>query len=171
MSEKQLNTNAIGESIRRGRKQKGMTQETLAEALGVSAQAVSKWENDVSCPDISLLPSLAEKLEISLDELLGGKKAEERVRIAPAPQRSVEELNLMIRVQSADGDRVKVCLPLILFKVILSSGGSFIKCGGKDVGSFDVDWEQIFRLAESGVIGKIAEVESADGDTVEVVVE
>ncbi|MBQ1262202.1 MAG: hypothetical protein IIY01_04650, partial [Clostridia bacterium] len=84
---------------------------------------------------------------------------------------SVEELNLMIRMQSADGDRVKVCLPLILFKVILSSGGSFIKCGGKDVGSFDVDWEQIFRLAESGVIGKIAELESADGDTIDVVVE
>lgn len=163
--------NTIGARIAEQRKQRGMTQETLAEALGVSAQAVSKWENDVSCPDISLLPLLSEKLEISLDELLGGKKAEERVRIAPAPQRSVEELNLMIRVQSADGDRVKVCLPLILFKVILSSGGSFIKCGGKDVGSFDVDWEQIFRLAESGVIGKIAEVESADGDTVEVVVE
>lgn len=163
--------NTIGARIAEQRKQKGMTQETLAEALGVSAQAVSKWENDVSCPDISLLPALAEKLEISLDELLGGKKAEERVRIAPAPQRSVEELNLMIRVQSADGDRVRVCLPLVLFKALLVGGGSFIKCGGKDVGSFDVDWEQIFRLAESGVIGKIAEVESADGDTVEVVVE
>lgn len=163
--------NTIGARIAEQRKQKGMTQEALAETLGVSAQAVSKWENDVSCPDISLLPALAEKLEISLDELLGGKKAEERVRITPAPQRSVEELNLMIRMQSADGDRVKVCLPLILFKVILSSGGSFIKCGGKDVGSFDVDWEQIFRLAESGVIGKVVEVESADGDTIEVVVE
>ena len=161
--------NTIGARIAEQRKQKGMTQEALAETLGVSAQAVSKWENDVSCPDISLLPALAEKLEISLDELLGGKKAEERVRITPAPQRSVEELNLMIRVQSADGDRVRVCLPLVLFKALLVGGGSFIKCGGKDVGSFDVNWDQIFRLAESGVIGKIAEVESADGDTVEVV--
>mgnify|MGYP002508136072 CR=1 FL=1 len=100
--------NTIGARIAEQRKQKGMTQEALAETLGVSAQADSKWENDVSCPDISLLPALAEKLEISLDELLGGKKAEERVRITPAPQRSVEELNLMIRMQSADGDRVKV---------------------------------------------------------------
>ena len=48
MSEKQLSQNAIGENIRRSRKQKGMTQEALAQVLGVSAQAVSKWETGVS---------------------------------------------------------------------------------------------------------------------------
>ena len=48
----------IGNRIAKYRKEKGFTQESLAEQLGVSAQAVSKWENDASCPDINLLPQL-----------------------------------------------------------------------------------------------------------------
>ena len=47
-----------GNRISKYRKEKGMTQEELAGKLGVSSQAVSKWENDASCPDISLLPEL-----------------------------------------------------------------------------------------------------------------
>ena len=46
----------IGNRITKFRKAKGMPQEELANQLGVSSQAVSKWENDISCPDISLLP-------------------------------------------------------------------------------------------------------------------
>ena len=56
----------IGKRIARLRKSRGMTQDQLAERVGVSAQAVSKWENDVSCPDISLLPTF---LAIGVDEL------------------------------------------------------------------------------------------------------
>ncbi len=61
----------LGKRIAQCRKNKGMTQEKLAEALGVTAQAVSKWENDQSCPDISMLPRLAEIFGITTDELLG----------------------------------------------------------------------------------------------------
>ena len=46
-----------------------MTQDDLAAQLGVSSQAVSKWENDLSCPDIMLLPYLAEIFQVSIDEL------------------------------------------------------------------------------------------------------
>jgi len=53
------------------RKRLGLTQDALAEQLGVTAQAVSKWENDQSCPDIAMLPKLAEIFGISADELLG----------------------------------------------------------------------------------------------------
>ena len=53
------------------RKEKGLTQEALANKLGVSNQAVSKWEGDVCCPDLQLLPLLADTLELSLDELFG----------------------------------------------------------------------------------------------------
>lgn len=57
------------------RKQKNMTQESLAQALGVSNQAVSKWESGQCCPDISLLPELAALFAVSVDELLGRRPA------------------------------------------------------------------------------------------------
>lgn len=69
----------IGKRIMTLRKQKSMTQEQLAERVGVSAQAVSKWENDVSCPDISLIPQLADVLGVTTDELLGVKPLEPHV--------------------------------------------------------------------------------------------
>ena len=49
----------IGTRIGRLRRRNGLTQEDLAVKLGVTPQAVSKWENDISCPDIMILPSLA----------------------------------------------------------------------------------------------------------------
>ena len=61
----------MGKRIADLRRQKGMTQEQLANQVGVTAQAVSKWENDLSCPDISVLPQLAEVLGVTTDELLG----------------------------------------------------------------------------------------------------
>lgn len=65
------NRETMGKRISDLRKSKGMTQEQLAQRVGVTAQAVSKWENDLSCPDISILPDLAEALGITTDELLG----------------------------------------------------------------------------------------------------
>ena len=61
----------LGNRIVSHRKRLGITQDRLAEQLGVTAQAVSKWENDQSCPDIAMLPKLAEIFGISTDELLG----------------------------------------------------------------------------------------------------
>lgn len=61
----------LGKRIMGCRKGLGLTQDQLAERLGVSAQAVSKWENDQSCPDITTLPRLAEIFGVSIDELLG----------------------------------------------------------------------------------------------------
>lgn len=71
----------MGKRIMQLRKEKGYTQEQLAELCGVSAQAVSKWENDVSCPDISILPQLAGILGVTTDELLGVKPIEPKVVI------------------------------------------------------------------------------------------
>lgn len=61
----------IQEQIAFLRKQKGLTQEELAQALGVTNQAVSKWESGACCPDIQLLPELAKLFEVTVDELLG----------------------------------------------------------------------------------------------------
>ena len=64
----------LGATISQSRKQKGMTQLELAEKIGVTDKAVSKWERDLSCPDISVLPLLAEILGLSLEELMQGQK-------------------------------------------------------------------------------------------------
>ena len=61
----------LGKRIAAGRKRLGITQDRLAEQLGVTAQAVSKWENDQSCPDITMLPKLAEIFGTTTDALLG----------------------------------------------------------------------------------------------------
>ncbi len=62
---------ALCERISKLRKQNGLTQEQLATRLGITSQAVSKWENGQSCPDVSLLPILSDVFRISMDELFG----------------------------------------------------------------------------------------------------
>ena len=64
----------IGENLRRLRAAKGLTQEQLAEVLGVSAQAVSRWENSGAYPDITLLPGLAVFYDTTVDAILGMDK-------------------------------------------------------------------------------------------------
>ena len=83
----------LGKRIIANRKRIGLTQDKLAEQLGVTAQAVSKWENEQSCPDITTLPKLAEIFGMSVDELLQIKsetmQAEEK-----KPPLSVREMTL-----------------------------------------------------------------------------
>jgi len=66
----------LSERILSLRKEKGLTQEALAQRLGVSFQAVSKWENEQSCPDIALLPLLADIFEVPVDNLFGRQTPE-----------------------------------------------------------------------------------------------
>ena len=61
----------IGERILEYRRKHGINQQKFGEMLGVTSQAISKWERDVCCPDISLLPELAEVLGVELRELFG----------------------------------------------------------------------------------------------------
>lgn len=65
----------FGENLKRLRKEKELTQETLADFLGVSFQAVSKWERDESYPDLSMLPVIASFFDVTADELLGVDKS------------------------------------------------------------------------------------------------
>lgn len=71
----------LGKRIAALRKAHGWTQEQLAEKIGISAQAVSKWENDQSCPDVMTLPLLAGLFGVSVDGLLGVTDAEPKVVI------------------------------------------------------------------------------------------
>ena len=72
----------LGKRIVTHRKRLGLTQDQLAERLGVTAQAVSKWENDQSCPDISTIPLLADIFGISTDALLGRQTRQETLHQA-----------------------------------------------------------------------------------------
>ena len=67
----------MSKAIREGRDRLGMSQEALAERLGVSRQAVSKWENGTACPNIELLAELAAVLGVTADELLAGRERAE----------------------------------------------------------------------------------------------
>lgn len=64
----------IGETISFFRKKKGMTQNELAEKMNVTDKAVSKWERNLSCPDINTISKLADILDVSVEELLQAKK-------------------------------------------------------------------------------------------------
>ncbi|HWP79619.1 MAG TPA: helix-turn-helix transcriptional regulator [Candidatus Acidoferrum sp.] len=68
----------LGMMISTLRKEHGMTQAGLAEKMSVTDKAVSKWERDLSCPDINSLPKLAEIFSISVDELMQVKESGER---------------------------------------------------------------------------------------------
>lgn len=80
----------LGRRIARLRLAKTATQERLAKELNVSPQAVSKWENDINYPDISLLPDLARFLGVSVDELLSGASASAQESVA-AQERAAEK--------------------------------------------------------------------------------
>lgn len=76
----------FGERIAAYRKGQGLTQEGLAQKIGVTNQAVSKWESDQCCPDIMLLPALADVFHITLDELFGRAVLAERALAEERPR-------------------------------------------------------------------------------------
>lgn len=164
---------SLGKKIQRLRREKGWTQEELASQLGVSAQAVSKWETDVSSPDISLLRSLAEALGTSVDQLLSPEDAAPVVQMArPEQKKKMEEMVFHIRVSEVNGDKVNLNLPMPLVQMALEMGMAMPKFGKEMKTSLQrEDVERILQLVEKGAVGKLLEVQSANGDFVEIVVE
>ena len=165
----------LGRRIAALRRERGLKQDELAAMLDISAQAVSKWENDQTCPDISALPKLAEILGVTVDELLSGKSAEAQpaVRILPpAERKDIKDMILRITVDSSDGDKVRINLPLILIQVALETGVKIpgLEFSGNDALK-DIDLQQVMTLVHQGVVGNLLEVESSDGDTVRIFVE
>lgn len=163
----------LGKRIAMLRRQKGLKQDDLANALDVSPQAVSKWENDQTCPDISLLPRLAQLLEVSVDELLSGKKNEltQTAKVLPPEERKeLKDMMLRIVVDSADGDHVRVNIPMALVQVALDMGMEMPQVSGNSALK-SIDLGQIVELVRQGAIGYLMEVESSDGDIVRIYVE
>ena len=162
----------IGKRIAALRREKNLKQDDLAQMLEVSPQAVSKWENDQTCPDISLLPKLAKILGVSVDELLSGKQElQPVVTLVPEDQRNdIKDMMLRIVVDSADGDKVRVNLPMALVQLAMEMGMEMPQISG--LGALkDIDWAQVMELVRHGAMGNLIEVESADGDIVRIFVE
>lgn len=163
----------LGKRIAMLRRQRGLKQEDLANELDVSPQAVSKWENDQTCPDISLLPRLAQLLGVSVDELLSGKKEDlpQTVQILPPEERKdLKDMMLRIVVDSADGDHVRVNIPMALVQVALDMGMEMPQVSG-NVALKGIDLAQIMELVRQGAVGNLIEVDSSDGDIVRIYVE
>ncbi len=81
---------SLGVLITEHRKEKGMTQAQLAEQMGVTDKAVSKWERDLSCPDISSVPKLAEILGVTVDQLMNGETSSSPIN------KKVQEITALI---------------------------------------------------------------------------
>ena len=161
----------LGKRIAALRKQKDLRQDDIAQLLDISPQAVSKWENDQTCPDIGLLPKLAQILGVTTDELLSGKQELQEVRVLPPEERKdIKDMLLRIIVDSSDGDKVRINLPMALVQIALDMGTEMPQISGKEALK-NIDLNQIMELVRQGAIGYLVEVESADGDTVRIFVE
>lgn len=144
-----------------------MTQDDVAEKLGVTPQAVSKWENDASCPDISLLPTIASLYDTTIDELLSKEAAPAVTFVPPEKRKNFNDMVFRILVQDG-GDKVKVNLPMPLVKFALETGiqmGSMnINCGNTDLSK--IDFAALITMVENGMIGRLVEIEGEDGESV-----
>ena len=162
--------NTLGRKIAELRRGKNITQDEMAEKLNVTPQAVSKWENDISCPDIMLLPKIAEMLSVSVDELLSDAPKKNVEFVPEGKRKNIDDHKFRIFENSADGDKVKVNLPMPLVKMGLEMGLKMPAVSGNEALK-GIDFAQLLTLVDQGVLGRLVEIESADGDTVEIVVE
>lgn len=161
-----LKSLTLGKRIQALRRKNALTQEQLAETMDVTPQAVSKWENDLSCPDVMSLPQLAKTLHTSVDTLLTGESAES----APAlPVKSPEEVIVRIAIHPEDEARVCLNLPFTVFRLgALHNLLSFTFSANE--GNLDaeklaremaqVDFRAIVHLIENGARGTLVNVDN-----------
>ena len=165
--------NSLGKRIQAARKRLGMTQEQLAEKLGVSGQAVSKWESDISCPDITALPTLADIFGLSVDELLRGQQTKtENMQLIKDTGKNLDEmfLRLYVNVDESEGEgesekvNVKVSIPMPILNALLSSGLDMkqiisMQGAGDAIKNANIDFDSILRLIDAGFCGLLMNID------------
>ena len=163
--------NTIGKRIAALRREKGLKQEDVAQTLGVSSQAVSKWENGQSCPDISLLPQLARLLGVTVDVLLSGEEVKNQTVLVPeAERKDIKDMMFRVMIDSADGDKVRISVPVALVQIAAETGMNMFEVSGNSAMK-NIDWVQVLELVQKGVIGDLILIEDRDGDKIRVFVE
>jgi len=127
-----MNQTAIGSYIAKKRREMNLTQEQLAEKLGVSNKTISKWENGKCMPDYSIIQELCETLSISLPELMDGEdEAEDSVRVYDDEQ----ILDLIRRTQELERHK-GILYGIILIVIGIASNAMSATIGGSDFKDF-----------------------------------
>ncbi len=150
----------LGSRISFLRKKKGYTQDEFSRLLDVTPQAVSKWENDLSCPDIMLLPKIADLLDTTVDELLTGTKVN-----LGNPDIDLSNLKLHIRVRQVDRKPINISVPLTFVKRIAKLGNGISGIIGSPALNNN-QLEQILQLVDEGVTGEVLNLVDENGQTV-----
>ena len=114
---------SFGSTITALRKEKGMTQLDLAREMGVTDKAVSKWERDLSFPDVASLPRLAEVLDVSVDDLLKVKTAAQE---RPKQDKFRQLLNLVFKAVAL---AMGVCVAVLAVMGKVESRDAFVMLG------------------------------------------
>ena len=127
-----MNQTTIGSYIAKKRREKNLTQEQLAEKIGVSNKTISKWENGKCMPDYSIIEQLCKELSVTLSELMDGEDAaEDSVRVYDDDQ----ILELLHRTQELERQKGVLCGFVLIILGIASSTLSR-NTGGTDVQDF-----------------------------------
>lgn len=112
-----MNQEQIGKFIAEQRKKKSMTQEQLAEQLGITKNAVSKWERGLGLMDMSLLKPLSELLEVSVNEILSGERIKKE-DISKKSEENIIKLTELINLKTMKNGIIGMCFVFILLVII-----------------------------------------------------
>lgn len=127
-----MNQTTIGSYIARKRREQNLTQEQLAQQLGVSNKTISKWENGKCMPDYSIIQRLCEAIHVSLPELMDGEDAaDSSVRVYDDEQ----ILDLLRRTQELERQKGVLC-GFVLIVLGIASSALSRTTGGTDVQDF-----------------------------------
>lgn len=178
--QKEQNFMCLGENIAALRKNRGFTQEELAKRLGVSPQAVSKWENGTACPDIALLPEIADIFSVTVDDLMRapaerlisnenkqGKDESEADKSATdfkdCKPSGLEAKKVNISIIQQNGKPVNVKLPFNLVKTGMKIGSIY----GLPQNLFN----SVAEAISSEEIGEILSLDGENGEKITITIE
>lgn len=144
---------SLGKNIANLRKEKGLTQAELGDLLGVSNQAVSKWEMEMTMPDVMLLPQIANVLGVDLNDLYGTKKDIPEFSVAaPKSEDNTQDRRILNIAAKVEGVDVKIRMPAKALQSILDL-------------CFDDDDEQkkaLTEILDSPMSGTVIDVDNDD---------
>lgn len=160
-------SNKFAENFAALRKEKKMTQAEVAAKLNVSAQAVSKWENGESLPDVSLLSAIADLFDTTIDALFG-RQPQVVVETVKPPKGDYSNYFLRVDAVSNDGSKAKINIPLAVAAIMFKAKGS-IKIA--DFTLTETEFASILEMVEAGAVGSFVDAESADGDHARIYIE